>query len=110
MHDPWHKMVPPGAGFFGAILMMTFLGEMSKREWFVALATGVMVPYFGTETLMHYLDHTFEWVAQPAGDHSMGLAGLIGFVMGLMSIHLVGALATFGKRFASNPRLPGVEK
>lgn len=107
MHDPWHKLIPPGAGFAGAILMMTFLGEMSRREWAVALSMGVLVPYFGTEILMSYLIHTFEWLR---GAHNMGLAGLIGFVSGLMSIHLIGALATFGKRFSTNPTLPGSQQ
>lgn len=103
MHDPWHKLIPPGAGFFGAMLMMSYLGEMPKRMWFVALGMGVLVPYFGTEVALHWLEHQFPWL-RPDDGHNMSLAGLIGFAMGLMSIHLIGALATVGRRFAEDPQ------
>lgn len=102
MHDPWHKMVPPGAGFVGAILMMTFLGEMSRREWLVAVIAGIALPYFGTDIAMHYLEFTLPWLGSGV-EHNMSLAGLIGFVLGLMGIHIIGAMATIGRRFSSNP-------
>lgn len=100
MHDPWHKLVPPAMGFFGSVLMMSYLGQMPVRLWAVALAAGAVTPYFGVEFVMQYLTHTFGWISR---DHSMGLAGLIGFVMGLCAIHGIGALATLGKRFSENP-------
>lgn len=98
MHDPWHRMIPPAAGFFGAVLMMSYLGEMPTRLWAVALGAGAVTPYFGVPVIVSYLTHTFDWLPRDGG-----LEGLIGFGLGLLAIHIVGAFATFGRRFSNDP-------
>ena len=98
MYDAWHKLLPPAAGFFGAVLMMSYLGQMSGRLWAVALGSGVLAPYFGVPVIMSYLVHQFTWLPRDGG-----VEGLIGFVLGLSAIHLIGGLATLGKRFTEDP-------
>ena len=102
MHDPWHKLIPPGAGFLGAVLMMSYLGAMPTRIWVVALASGPVMAYFGTDVAVSYLVSIFPWL--PTSDAAMvKLSGLIGCAIGLASIHLVGAFAATGRRFNADP-------
>lgn len=98
MPDNLPKFIPPLMGFFGASLMMTYLGQMPPRQWVVAISAGVMGSYFGVPIATRFMTHTFEWF--PNDD---GARGLIGFVIGLSAIFLVGGVAAVGRRFESNP-------
>lgn len=102
MHDPWHKLIPPLFGFFGSAVMMSYLGTMPLRMWATALASGPVMAYLATDTVLGYLGTILPWL--PTGEEGViKLSGLVGCAIGLASIHLVGAVATFGQRFAANP-------
>lgn len=102
MHEPWHKLIPPAAGFLGAAAMMSYIGQMPTRLWVIALTSGPAIAYLATDIVVEYLTATYTWL--PTSELGLlKLSGFVGAVLGLMAIHLVGALATFGKRFADNP-------
>lgn len=98
MHDSFHNLIPPAAGFSGSVIMMTFLGQMPTRKWVAALGTGAIAPYFGVPAVMGYLHNQFSWLPKDGG-----VEGLVGFFIGLSAIFLIGALANVGKRFETNP-------
>lgn len=102
MPETLQKLIPVGAAFAGASLMMTFLKEMPNHRWIVAIGVSACITYFGMSTVMAFLTSTFSWF--PSDD---GARGLIGFFIGLGSIFFMGAFATLGKRVADNPSLPG---
>lgn len=104
MHEPLHNLVPATFGFGGAAVMMTYLRKMPAHQWVAALIAGPALAFLGSDVVVLYLQHNYEWV--PTTEEGvLKLSGLIGALFGLMSIFIVGALATFGKRVASNPEI-----
>lgn len=93
------KLIPPIAGFFGAVIMLSYMAEIPPRHWATALLAGVLAAYFVPPIAVAWLAH--QGVAWLPEDGSV--EGLLGLLLGLASIHLVGGLTVLGRRFAGDP-------
>lgn len=93
------KLIPPVAGFFGAVIMLSYMQEMPARHWAVALMAGVLAAYFVPPIALAWLLHTgVAWLPLDGS-----VEGLLGLVLGMAAIHFVGGLAELGRRFTRDP-------
>ena len=93
------KLIPPIAGFFGAVIMLSYMSEIPPRHWATALLAGVLAAYFAPPIAMAWLEHQgFSWLPVDGS-----VEGLLGLLLGMASIHLVGGLTVLGRRFAGDP-------
>ena len=93
------KLIPPIAGFFGAVIMLSYMSEIPPRHWATALLAGVIAAYFAPPIAMAWLTH--QGLAWLPADGSV--EGLLGLLLGMGSIHIVGGLTVLGRRFAGDP-------
>lgn len=93
------KLVPPIAGFLGAVIMLSYMSEIPPRHWVTALLAGVLAAYFVPPILVAWLIH--KGIAWLPLDGSV--EGLLGLLLGLASIHLVAGFTVLGRRFARDP-------
>lgn len=93
------KLIPPIAGFLGAVIMLSYLSEIPPRHWVTALLAGVLAAYFAPPIAVAWLAHKgFEWLPVDGS-----VEGLLGLLLGMGSIHIVGGLTVLGRRFAGDP-------
>lgn len=93
------KLIPPIVGFFGAVIMLSYMSEIPVSQWATALLFGVISAYFGPPIIVAWLAHAgLAWL--PADG---SVEGLLGLTLGLSSIHIVGAIAVLGRRFSRDP-------
>lgn len=93
------KLIPPLLGFFGAVIMLSYMRELPLTQWVPALLFGVLSAYFGPPVIVAWLLH-LGWSWLPADG---SVEGVLGLALGLGGIHIVGALAVLGARFARDP-------
>ncbi|WP_068634894.1 hypothetical protein [Thauera butanivorans] len=93
------KLIPPIVGFFGAVIMLSYMHEVPTSQWATALLFGVLGAYFGPPVIVAWLLHTgIAWLPTDGS-----VEGLLGLAVGLLSIHFVGAIAVLGRRFSRDP-------
>lgn len=93
------KLIPPLAGFLGAVIMLSYMSEMPPRHWAAALLAGVLSAYFVPPIVSAWFAHAgLEWLPSDGS-----VEGLLGLLLGMGAIHLVGGLTVLGKRFAGDP-------
>lgn len=93
------KVVGPLAGFFGAVVMLTYMDEASTRRWMSALLAAVLSAYFVPPIVLSWMKHSgITWLP-----HDYSAAGLLGLTIGMLAIYLVGAMAMLGRHFAEDP-------
>lgn len=94
------KIFPPLAGLAGAIISLSYMVELTRRQWASALILGVIGAYLVTPVVSAYLRHTFgaEWIPNDGS-----LEGLIGLMMGMGAIHIVAASTLLGRKFSADP-------
>lgn len=93
------KLIPPIAGFLGAVIMLSYLAEIPPRHWVTALLAGVLAAYFAPPIAVAWLAHQgVEWLPIDGS-----VEGLLGLLLGMGSIHIVGGLTVLGRRFAGDP-------
>ncbi len=92
------KLAPPLIAFLGAVTTISYMPELTRRQWLSAVMFGVLSAYYIPPIAGYWLRQQYPWI--PADGSVEGLAGLI---LGLGSIHIIGALTTMGKRFSSDP-------
>lgn len=93
------KLLPPIAGFLGAVIMLSYMSEMPPRHWVAALLAGVLAAYFVPPIVLAWLAHAgLDWLPTDGS-----VEGLLGLLLGMGAIHIVGGLTVLGKRFAGDP-------
>jgi len=94
------KLVPPLIAFGGAVVSLSYIPELSRRQWAAALLFAVLAAYLIPPIIGGWVRQSdyASWV--PADGSIEGLCGLL---LGMGSIHLVGAFTLVGQRFARDP-------
>lgn len=94
------KLFPPLMGLAGSVVSLSYMPELSKRQWGTALTIGVFGAYLITPMASAYLRHNFsiEWLPTDGS-----VEGLIGLMIGMGGIHLVGGFTALGRKFAEDP-------
>ena len=94
------KLFPPLAGLAGAIITLSYMTELTRRQWASALVIGVFGAYIITPIASAYLRHHFGAVWLPSDG---SVEGLIGMMIGMAGIHVVGGFTVIGRKFSSDP-------
>jgi len=94
------KLFPPLAGLAGAIVTLSYMAELTKRQWGSALILGVVGAYLATPIASLYLRNTIGAENVP---NDGSVEGLIGLMIGMVAIHIVSAITMLGKKFSSDP-------
>lgn len=94
------KLFPPLAGLAGAIITLSYMTELTRRQWASALVIGVFGAYIITPIASAYLRHTFGAVWLP---NDGSVEGLIGMMIGMAGIHVVGGFTVIGRKFSRDP-------
>lgn len=94
------KLFPPLMGLAGAVVSLSYMPELSKRQWGTALTIGVFGAYLITPVASAYLRYSFsmDWLPNDGS-----IEGLIGLMIGMCGIHIVGGLTALGRKFAKDP-------
>lgn len=96
----WMKFIPAIVGFAGAVITLCYIPELSRRQWVTAILFGISSSYFVPPLVIAWLHHNeiATWVPNDGS-----VAGLLGLLLGMASIHIVGGLTVLGRRFARDP-------
>lgn len=94
------KFFPPLMGLFGALVSLSYMQELTKRQWGTALTIGVFGSYLITPIVSAYIHYSFnvQWLPVDGS-----VEGLIGLLIGMAGIHLVGGFTYLGRKFSSDP-------
>lgn len=93
------RLIPPIAGFLGAVIMLSYMSEIPPRHWVTALLGGVLAAYFVPPIVLAWAAHKgWGWLPLDGS-----VEGLLGLLLGMASIHLVGGLSVLGRRFSKDP-------
>lgn len=94
------KFFPPLMGLFGALVTLSYMQELSKRQWGTAVTIGVFGSYLITPIISAYLYYTVDmsWLPKDGS-----VEGLIGLMIGMAGIHLVGGFTALGRKFTDDP-------
>lgn len=94
------KLFPPLMGLVGALVTLSYMKELSKRQWGTALTIGVFGAYLITPVVSAYIHHSADmnWLPQDGS-----VEGLTGLLIGMMGIHAVGGATYLGRKFSENP-------
>ena len=79
------------AGFFGSLVALTFLKELTRFQMFAALLTGVTTSSYATPALMYYFELPMEL--------NDGLA----FLMGVIAMNVIPAVITVAEMRRKDP-------
>lgn len=95
------KLVPPLIAFGGAVVSLSYIPELTRRQWGAAILFAVLAAYLVPPIVGGWVRQSdyASWV--PADGSIEGLCGLL---LGMGSIHLVGAFTLLGQRFAKDPQ------
>lgn len=94
------KFFPPLMGLFGSLVTLSYMQELTKRQWGTALTIGVFGSYLITPIVSAYLHYTVDmtWLPQDGS-----VEGLIGLLIGMVGIHAVGGFTYIGRKFSQDP-------
>lgn len=94
------KFFPPLMGLFGALATLSYMPELTKRQWGAALTIGVFGSYLVTPIVSAYLHYTVNitWLPQDGS-----VEGLIGLTIGMVGIFIVGSITNLGRKFSEDP-------
>lgn len=81
------------AGFAGAVVSLSYVKELKKSQAVMALLTGALCAAYLTPAAMHYLSipETLEYGA--------------GFLLGVVSMHLIPLILAVAERYRNRPEL-----
>lgn len=94
------KFFPPLMGLFGSLVTLSYMQELTKRQWGTALTIGVFGSYLITPILSAYLHHCVDMSWMPKDG---SIEGLIGLLIGMAGIHVVGGFTYLGRKFSADP-------
>jgi len=94
------KLFPPLMGLAGSVISLSYMMELTKRQWGTALTIGVFGSYLITPVASAYLRHSVDmsWLPQDGS-----VEGLIGLMIGMAGIHVVGGFTALGRKFSDDP-------
>jgi len=94
------KLFPPLMGLAGSVISLSYMMELSKRQWGTALTIGVFGSYLITPLASAYLRYSVDMTWLP---NDGSVEGLIGLMIGMAGIHVVGGFTALGRKFSDDP-------
>lgn len=103
MQDTTPDLIKPiiaAAGFFGALITLSAMPELTKRQMALAVLSGVTFAFWGTPIITAWIFSTASASWLPSGG---SVEGLVGLLLGMGGIHLVGMFNTLAEGFSKDP-------
>lgn len=94
------KLLTVLLGFVGAVITLSYMPELTKRQWLSSVLFGVVAAYIAPPSVVALIHHTGIATWLPADGSVEGLSGLL---LGMGSIHIIAGFTLIGRRFGKNP-------
>jgi len=94
------KLLPALVGFVGALITLSYMPDLSRRQWVTAVLFGTVASYFVPPIFSAWAHQSGAALWLPADGSIEGLCGLL---LGMGSIHIVGGVTVLGRRFSGDP-------
>ena len=94
------KSVFLATGFLGSLITLSAMPELTKKQMFLAVLSGVAFAYLGTPVVAAWVFSLASATWLPAGG---SVEGLIGLFLGMGGIHFVVFLTSVFQNLSKNP-------